>query len=203
MLKVLRFVVCICFAAITACAYANGQELQELYSTGEPIAKPAAISGFVELKKAYSVPKLDLYYLDGQKVDLAKYKNKLLVLEAWATWCGICLQEMPSLIQLQEKLKGTNIEFVGVNIDVRTDAVEPFLKKMRMAGFNTWSDPTQSLGKIMPLAIVPSAYVFDGNGNLIGLLRGYVPWNSPQILSYLEKLAAKYSKPAMETNAGK
>lgn len=194
MTKVLKIILFLCFFCVSACSLASEQELRELYSTGESLAKPSEISGFVELKKAYQAPQLKLYYLNGQKVDLSQYRNKLLVLEAWATWCRICLQEMPNLIQLQNEFKGSDIEFVGINIDTKTSAIKPFLDKIRMGNFITWSDPTQSLGEIMPLAVVPSTYVFDGKGNLIGLLRGYVPWHSPSVMDYLKQLASKYAK---------
>lgn len=132
MTKVLKIILFLCFFCVSACSLASEQELRELYSTGESLAKPSEISGFVELKKAYQAPQLKLYYLNGQKVDLSQYRNKLLVLEAWATWCGICLQEMPNLIQLQNEFKGSDIEFVGINIDTKTSAIKPFLDKIRL-----------------------------------------------------------------------
>ena len=61
---------------------------------------------FVEFSKARPLPELRIFTLEGEKVDLAKYRGKLLILNVWGTWCTPCIREIPQLIDLQKQLKG-------------------------------------------------------------------------------------------------
>ena len=87
------------------------------YSTGEALEKPMVMKPFVEFSKARPLPELRIFTLEGEKVDLAKYRGKLLILNVWGTWCTPCIREIPQLIDLQKQLKGSNIEIVGVAVE--------------------------------------------------------------------------------------
>ena len=99
------------------------------YSTGEALEKPMVMKPFVEFSKARPLPELRIFTLEGEKVDLAKYRGKLLILNVWGTWCTPCIREIPQLIDLQKQLKGSNIEIVVLQ---STKALQEFL--------NSWQD---------------------------------------------------------------
>ena len=69
--------------------------------------------------------------LDGQMVRLKDYRGKVVLLNIWATWCGPCREEMPSMQKLYAALKGEDFEILAVSIDapgakaVATDACVP------------------------------------------------------------------------------
>ena len=48
------------------------------------------------------------------------------------------------------------------------------------------------IGDDVPLDVVPSFFMLDGQGNLIGFVRGFVDWTGPEVIDYLNKLADKY-----------
>lgn len=150
---------------------------------------------FVEFSKARQLPALRIFTLEGEKVDLSKYQRKLLILNVWGTWCTPCIREIPQLIDLQKQLTGSNIEIVGVAVDKSVAGIPKFLAKHKMSEFNTWSDPTESMEDVMPLEVVPTNYIIDGAGNLVGYLPGYLPWDDKDVMPFLKKLAQKYAHP--------
>lgn len=165
------------------------------YSTGEALEKPMVMKPFVEFSKARPLPELRIFTLEGEKVDLAKYRGKLLILNVWGTWCTPCIREIPQLIDLQKQLKGSNIEIVGVAVDKSVAGISKFLARHKMSEFNTWSDPTESIEDVMSLEVVPTNYIIDGAGNIVGYLPGYLPWDDKDVMPFLKKLAEKYAKP--------
>lgn len=167
---------------------------EKVYQTGEKLERPMVMTPFVEFNYARKMPVLDIKTLDGKPFDLAQYKDKLLIMNVWATWCAPCLKEIPELIKLQKQFKDKNIQIVGVSVDEDPEKLPDFLKKYKMSDFYTVVDPKHECDKVMPLNIVPTNYVIDGSGNLIGYLPGYLPWEDKDVVPFLEKLAAKYAK---------
>ena len=182
-------------AAVFATSFAVGAQTifsTNGYSTGELLEKPMVMKPFVEFSKARQLPALRIFTLEGEKVDLSKYQGKLLILNVWGTWCTPCIREIPQLIDLQKQLTGSNIEIVGVAVDKSVAGIPKFLAKHKMSEFNTWSDPTED---VMPLEVVPTNYIIDGAGNLVGYLPGYLPWDDKDVMPFLKKLAQKYAHP--------
>jgi len=70
-----------------------------------------------------------LVTLDGKPLDTASLKNKVVLVDFWATWCQPCLASFPELKTLYEKHKDKGFEIVGVNIDEELASVQEFMKK--------------------------------------------------------------------------
>lgn len=64
--------------------------------------------------------------VDGNTVDLAAYKGKVVMLNFFATWCGPCKFETPMFVQLQEQYRSQGVAFVGVQIDDDPALLKPF-----------------------------------------------------------------------------
>jgi thiol-disulfide isomerase/thioredoxin len=79
---------------------------------------------------------LDLKFkaVDGQEVDLAKLRGKVVLLDFWATWCPPCRAEVPHVVATYEKLKAKGFEIVGVSLDKDQKALDAFTKEHKM----TW-----------------------------------------------------------------
>ena len=123
-----------------------------------------------------------------RKVALHDYKGKSVVLlNFWATWCPPCVQEMPSLIDLQDKLKDKGVTIVGVSIDVDESAYKRFVQQHGV-NFLTVRDPDQKSSGLYGTTGWPETFVIDKNGVLRRKFVGPVNWSDPQIFQYLTSL---------------
>ncbi len=72
---------------------------------------------------------LKLKTLDGKVFDINDYKNQVLLINFWASWCNPCIKEIPSLVRLQEKFKGQYFKIITINIGEPKDRIIKFVKK--------------------------------------------------------------------------
>ncbi len=70
--------------------------------------------------------------LDNKDVTLTSLKNKVVLLDFWATWCGPCKVEIPWFIEFQNKYGKDGLQVVGVSVDDTLDKLKPFVAEMKM-----------------------------------------------------------------------
>ncbi len=168
----------------------------KLYANGEPVAgKPGVLRTFIELRNARGFSTAELEDLKGGKYALNGFKDKLVLIDVWASWCEPCIRSLPMIKKLQERYNKPEspIRVVSVSVDQKKSDVEDFIKRYNLEGFSTLIDPEQKIGDDTPLDVVPSVFVLDGKGNLVGFVRGFVDWSDEKVPAYLEALAAKYA----------
>ena len=121
------------------------------------------------------------------KVTLSQLRGKVVVLNFWATWCAPCVEEMPSLVQLQQRFKDKGLTVVGISIDVDNDAYHKFLKDYKI-DFLTVRDPDQKTSNLYGSFKWPETYIIDRNGTVRRKFIGPVEWSQPEIVDFLSKL---------------
>jgi len=166
---------------------------EKVYSTGDPIDKPMIMSRFIEMSSARAVPDVSFVDAQGDAISLKQFKGKLVMVNLWATWCAPCIKEIPQMEHIRQTNINNNLVVIPISIDEESDQVEPFLARHGLADYKTWLDPKKNIDQIMPADVVPATFFFDGSGNLIGFMRGYLDWSDKEIQPYLEKLIAKYA----------
>lgn len=159
---------------------------------------PMALRGYTPLANPLPMPSVRLFTQDGEEIDLKKYKGKVLILNLWASWCMPCIQEIPALSKIQKQLNGSNVVIMGVNLESNTNQVLRFLKKKQYEGFQTWLDPSGTISSALPITGIPTSLVLNANGEISAVIPGYVPWDDPEVLSFLKKLENKLAKPTAE-----
>ncbi|HYD30710.1 MAG TPA: TlpA disulfide reductase family protein [Azospirillaceae bacterium] len=150
---------------------------------GAALAGPPAFSGssgdFVVADPPRPVP--DLAFLDGEgrPVTLGDFRGRVVLLNLWATWCGPCVKEMPSLDRLQESLGGAAFQVVALSQDrAGGRVVEGFFEKHGLAHLPMYLDPTGEAMKVLKPRGLPLTVLIDREGNEIGRLEGGAEWDS-------------------------
>jgi peroxiredoxin len=161
----------------------------------KPLSYVALLVTLVGLMACYSgsrPPRIgtaapDFTITDSDKtVSLHDYRGKVVVLNFWATWCPPCVEEMPSLVQLQQKMKG-KVTVIAVSTDVDNDAYHTFIKNKNV-DLLTVRDGKQRTNQLYGTYKFPETFVIDEKGDIRRKFVGAVNWNDPQIEQYLSGL---------------
>lgn len=127
---------------------------------------------------ATAVAQADLKNLDGTTFKVADKKGKVLLLNMWATWCGPCRAEMPTLVKMQEAHRDQGLEVIGLNTDDETvEDINKFAADMKLNYTLVWADTAMqtALLKISKFGGIPQSFIIDRDGNLRGVFRGANP----------------------------
>jgi cytochrome c biogenesis protein CcmG/thiol:disulfide interchange protein DsbE len=120
-------------------------------------------------------------------VTLSQLRGKVVVLNFWGTFCPPCIEEMPSLVQLQQRLRDKGVTVLGVSIDVDENAYHRFLKQYGI-NFLTVLDPGHKSADLYGTFKWPETYVIDRDGKVRRKFIGAVEWNQPEVVEFLSKL---------------
>ena len=162
---------------------------------GSRAAAPGSTADML-LKAGFAVPKAEtaatdftLKTLDGKDVSLASYKGSVVFLSFWATWCGPCKQELPSVQALYDKLKAKGFTIVAVDVMEEEKTVSAFVKANRMT-FPVLLDADGRVGGEYDARSIPTNYLIDRHGKILARIVGYdgTPWSSPERVALFEKL---------------
>lgn len=122
-----------------------------------------------------------------RKVTLSELHGQVVVLNFWATWCPPCVEEVPSLVRMQEQLKDKGVIVLGVSLDEDENAYRKFLKDYNV-NFLTVRDVNQKSNALYGTFKFPETYIIDRNGAMRRKFIGEVNWTQPEIVDYLSKL---------------
>lgn len=130
-------------------------------------------------------------------VSLSEYRGKIVVLNFWATWCPPCVEEMPSLVELQRRMheEGKDVVVLAVSVDDDGDDYHKFLKDhgidlltVREAGERTDKGVLAPVSERYGTIKVPETYIIDRNGMILRKFIGSVDWGQQEIVEYLTRL---------------
>lgn len=117
----------------------------------------------------------ELKLIDGSTTRLMDKRGKVVLMNMWATWCGPCRAEMPTLVKLQDTHRDRGLEVIGLNTDDETvEQINEFAGKMNLNYTQAWADTKYQteLVKISKFGGIPQSFIIDREGNLRGVFRG-------------------------------
>jgi cytochrome c biogenesis protein CcmG/thiol:disulfide interchange protein DsbE len=123
---------------------------------------------------------------DGtNSADLSKLRGHIVVLNLWATWCAPCIEELPSLLEMQRKLPQVTV--VAISMDEDATTYDRFLRRNNV-NLLTIRDPSQRINAMYGTVQIPETYIIDRQGVLRRKFVSAQNWTSPEILDYLNRL---------------
>ena len=127
--------------------------------------------------------------LRGKTISLFSLRGKVVFLNIWATWCGPCREEMPSIENLYEKLGGDR-DFVILAVSQDTDGLAAVAPYMRTNGFkfDALLDPDNEVGEAYDVSGIPETFIIDRNGRIVAHHLGPYDWSNPEIRDALREL---------------
>jgi peroxiredoxin len=120
-------------------------------------------------------------------VTLSHFKGQIVVLNFWATWCPPCIEEMPSLVQMQQRMKDKGVTVVAVSVDVDDSNYRRFIRDHNVNLLSV-RDADQKSNALYGTFKFPETYVIDRSGVVRRKFIGAVDWTEPDIVEYLGKL---------------
>jgi thiol-disulfide isomerase/thioredoxin len=165
-------------------------KLGQVFDTSEP--PPAyAVMDYLEKNHFLTMPGLEFRDLNEDKIDNEKFaKDKVYILNFWATWCEPCAQEFPSMVKLLERYKG-KMHIIAVSNDSTKDDIDTFAKAFNLNGRDDLSlfwDKKMELAKRLQVGKLPESFIFDKNGKLIKKIVGTRDWAAPDAFMYFDQL---------------
>lgn len=153
--------------------------------------KPPKLGEFIPASPPQPAPELSFTDLDGKTASLADFKDKLLVLNLWATWCGPCLEEMPALEQLQVNLPDKLVVIAVSEDRGGAKVVKPFLDKLGLKKVKIYLDPKSDVGHAFDARGLPTSIVIGPDGKVLGKVEGAADWDSVEMYGVLKPLLPK------------
>ncbi len=144
----------------------------------------------IETMEKEGLPSFQGTTLNGQKIELTSFKGKIVIVSFWASWCGPCLEEFPSLIELVEKMNG-EIQLLAISQDSSKEEIEAFLKSFpgsKNPNIHLIWDEDRSIGKIYQVDRLPESFVGDRSHKLVRKIVGTINWATPDALEFMKAL---------------
>ena len=129
--------------------------------------------------------------LDGKAFTLADLKDKVLVLDLWATWCGPCRSSTPELVNLQKEFGPRGLEVIGLDIDPESDTpedVKAFADEFKI-NYKLAFAEREVATSLMRGGNIPQTLVVGRDGRIVEHLVGFNPVATPQKLRAAIELA--------------
>jgi thiol-disulfide isomerase/thioredoxin len=149
---------------------------------------------FIPATPSQPAPEVGFTDMEGKPVKLADFKGKLLVLNLWATWCLPCLEEMPSLEQLQINIPDKLLVIAVSEDRGGKTVVEPFLEKLGLKKVKIYLDPKSDVGHAFEVRGLPTSIVIGADGKVLGKVEGAADWDSIDMFKALNPLLPKAPK---------
>ena len=131
------------------------------------------------------IPSFPISDMSGNKADLGDFKGKMVFVNLWASWCGPCRDEMPSIQKLHEKTKGKNVQFVmlAMDDDFKKSVAYFNSSKLALPAFY----PAGSLPALFDVSGIPATFIFNAKGELVKSIRGGDNYDTEEYVQLLSQ----------------
>lgn len=152
---------------------------------------------FLPVEVGTNAPDIEVRDLDGEPVALSDYENEVVLLNIWATWCGPCIEEMPSMQRLYEQLGPEGLKIVAVSVDAPAGGLDrlgrpggdvaEFVDRFGLT-FDVWRDPAGEIQRTYRTTGVPESFLIGRDGVIMKKVIGATEWDSEAQVALVRRL---------------
>jgi peroxiredoxin len=154
-----------------------------------PALDPFERAGVNELREGHRTPPLRLPRLDGGVSALEDHRERLVVVNFWATWCEPCTIEMPTLEALWRQYRDRGLMVLGVSVDrgAPRPLLTPYVARLGLS-FPILLDADLAASRAWRVQGLPATFLVRPGGDAVGMAVGAREWNSAEMRELLERL---------------
>lgn len=161
---------------ISAGISAEGADLSRLVQTGiQLLEKPVPARNF------------NVKDMDGKRVDLDSIKGKVVLLNFWASWCGPCKAEMPSLERLYNHFDEKDFTIFAVSSYDDPAAMTDFFKKNGYT-FPGYHDFNHEGSQTYGIQSIPTTYFINKKGEIVAGILGGIKWDKEPVIKTIQEM---------------
>lgn len=143
---------------------------------------------FVAITPPRPAPQFVFQDDQGQPLTLQDLRGHYVLLNIWATWCGPCVREMPSLDRLQAHFDPQNFQVIALAEDHdAVTTVRAFYARHRLKHLPIYVDTTGQVPSVFRVSGLPTTVLIDPQGRVVGRVEGSTDWSTPDALAFLER----------------
>lgn len=147
----------------------------------------------IEEMETKGIPRFEGDTLQGEKISVEDFAGKVVVVNFWASWCGPCIEEFPSLLKLAEELKGELI-LIAVSGDSSEEDARKFMRQLR-----DWEKPwikivwdkNLSISQRYGVDRLPESFIAGPDLKLVKQIIGSINWYTPDSVEYIREVLKK------------
>ena len=154
---------------------------------GENLLQRLREQGVGTTPKPLDPIEFELQDLEGKSIKLSSLKGKVVFLNFWATWCGPCRTEMPSMQRLYERFKDQGLEILAVDLQEDKATVQSFVKELGLT-FKVLLDTKGTVGAQYAARAIPTTYLLDRKGFVFARMVGSREWDTPEMMELIRRI---------------
>ncbi len=141
----------------------------------------------MDIQVGNQLPDFSLSPWNGKEIQVSDLKGRILILNFWAAWCGACLEEMPSLVELEKKYRKQGVLVLGINLDDNPESVVPKILKKYGIQFPVFKDTEGKISELLNVHAIPLTVVLNQDRKILLIQNGSQNWNSHHFHLELER----------------
>lgn len=183
-MKLIKLFIMISLLALVSCE----RKTESGLSSKTEVKSGIDISAVEAPRIGFRAPNFTLKDLNGGMVSMAGLRGKVIMINFWATWCGPCKVEMPSMNRLYTDLKGKDFEILAISSDVQGEkVVKPFIAQGRFS-FPVLIDSSFKVNSNYGVTGIPTTFLVDKDGVITYKILGPRDWNSPEARELIRRM---------------
>ncbi|GIX49707.1 MAG: hypothetical protein KatS3mg131_3918 [Candidatus Tectimicrobiota bacterium] len=155
----------------------------------DPLAAQLRAAGLTPVSPPAAAADFDLPDTQGRRWRLAAQRGRVVFLNFWATWCPPCVHEMPTMEALYQALRQRPFVLLAVNMQEDRARVAAFMAEHRLH-FPALLDAQGRVSDLYRVRGLPTTYLLDCGGHVVGHAVGPRPWGTPAVHALLATLLA-------------